>query len=197
MLDDHDTRIINETRSGTFTYRGSVTGRPGLPDNQADVGGWEDYPTIHRPAGFDSDRDGMPNSWETDNDLNPNDPDDRNGIGEGGYTNLEIYLNSMAGITTNIESTNETVPNGFALAQNYPNPFNSSTTILFAIPYQTKFRIDVYDITGRKVTELFNEGRPAGQYEVDFVAEDLSSGVYFYRLSYAGRTFTRKMLLIK
>ncbi|MBN1866496.1 T9SS C-terminal target domain-containing protein [Candidatus Sumerlaeota bacterium] len=98
MLDDHDTRIVTEVTNGTYTYSGSVTSRPGLPDNQADVGGWETYPEEHRPAGWDSDQDGMPNWWEEQLGLNPNDSSDGNGDPDGdGYTNLEFYLNYMAG----------------------------------------------------------------------------------------------------
>jgi len=101
MLDDHDLRVINETRNGTFTYRGSVTGRPGLPDNQADVGGWEDYPEIHRPADFDTDHDGLPDWWESAHHLNCNSPaddfSDANGdTNEDGFTNIEEYLNYLA-----------------------------------------------------------------------------------------------------
>jgi hypothetical protein len=101
MLDDHDTRVINETRNGTYTYRGYYTGRPGLIDNQADAGSWENYPQISRPADFDTDGDGLPNWWETANHLNcnsaPGDTSDANGDLDGdGYTNLEEYLNYLA-----------------------------------------------------------------------------------------------------
>jgi hypothetical protein len=101
MLDDHDIRIINETRNGTFTYRGYITDRPGLIDNQADAGGWETYPEIHRAANFDTDGDGLPNWWEAANHLNCNSPaddlSDANGdINGDGYTNLEEYLNYLA-----------------------------------------------------------------------------------------------------
>lgn len=103
MLDDHDARIIRETRDGTYTYSGSVTGKPGLPDVETDVGGWENYPALTRPANWDTDRDGMPDWWETLHGLNPN-----SGIGNfgesnadpdgDGYTRLEEYLNAIAGL---------------------------------------------------------------------------------------------------
>jgi hypothetical protein len=100
-LDPHDRRIIAETRDGTYKYKGSVTGLPGLPDSQEDVGGWDNYPEVHRPAGWDTDRDGMPDAWETARGLNAKDATDgaadRNG---DGYTNLEDYLNSLVGETT-------------------------------------------------------------------------------------------------
>ncbi len=97
MLDDHDRRVIRETRRGTTTYKGSRSGAPGLPDSQEDVGGWEEYPEVHRPEGWDTDRDGMPDSWETQNGLDPNDPaDGAQDSDRDGYTNLEEYLNELA-----------------------------------------------------------------------------------------------------
>ncbi|TWU27734.1 hypothetical protein Pla144_25110 [Bythopirellula polymerisocia] len=101
VLDDHDKRVIEETRSGTTTYEGSVTGYPGLPDSQEDVGGWEDYPETHRSADWDTDGDGMPNWWEERQGLNPNSPPndltDSNGdANDDGYTNIEEYLQWMA-----------------------------------------------------------------------------------------------------
>ncbi len=97
VLDDHDQRIIREVREGTFTYKGSRNGLPGLPDHQDDVGGWEDYPEIRRPADWDSDRDGLPGKWERDKGLDPEDPSDGALDPDGdGYTHLEDYLNWLA-----------------------------------------------------------------------------------------------------
>jgi len=97
MIDNHDKRVIRETREGTTTYKGSKSGLPGLPDSQEDVGGWEDYPEIHRPADWDTDRDGMPNHWETEKGLNPANARDGALDPDGdGYTNLEDYLNELA-----------------------------------------------------------------------------------------------------
>lgn len=96
MLDDHDRRVIEEARTGTATYKGSKSGLPGLPDSEQDVGGWEDYPEVHRPADWDTDADGMPNAWEQANGLNPTDAMDGPTDSDGdGYTNLEGYLNSL------------------------------------------------------------------------------------------------------
>ncbi|TWT77594.1 hypothetical protein Pla123a_13900 [Posidoniimonas polymericola] len=97
-LDEHDKRVLRETRDGTTTYQGSRSGMPGLPDAQDDVGGWEDYPEEHRPADWDTDADGLPNAWELEHDLDPNDPADAAADPNGdGYTNLEDYLNGLAG----------------------------------------------------------------------------------------------------
>lgn len=97
-LDRHDQRILAEVRSGMCAYRGSRTGLPGLPDSQADVGGWEDYPVVHRPPDWDVDGDGMPDDWERSRGLDPRDPDDGSADRDGDrYTNLEEYLGSLLG----------------------------------------------------------------------------------------------------
>jgi hypothetical protein len=95
-LDQHDQRVLHETRSGTTTYVGSKSGKPGLPDSQRDVGGWEDYPHVERPADWDPDHDGMPTQWELARGLDPSDPSDGPLDPDGdGYTNLEDYLNEL------------------------------------------------------------------------------------------------------
>ncbi|MBI3879268.1 MAG: T9SS C-terminal target domain-containing protein [Verrucomicrobia bacterium] len=100
-LDDHDARVIAETRDSNYTYNGSVSGFHGLPDSQADVGGWENYPAMTRAANWDSDHDGLPDWWENLLGLNPNsapgDFSDANADPDGdGYTRLEDYLNWLA-----------------------------------------------------------------------------------------------------
>lgn len=96
-LDDHDRRVIREVRTGTATYKGSRSGLPGIPDSQNDVGGWEDYPEIHRPPDWDTDGDGMPDFWESRKGLDPDDPTDGAADPDGdGYTCLEDYLNELA-----------------------------------------------------------------------------------------------------
>jgi hypothetical protein len=97
-LDEHDTRIIAEVRAGSFKFKGSKTGLPGLPDSQEDVGGWDNYPEVQRPADWDTDHDGMPDAWEKRAGLNPKNAADTNADRNGdGYTNLEEYLGSLVG----------------------------------------------------------------------------------------------------
>ncbi len=110
LIDDHDARVIRETLDGTYTYTGTgpYGGSPGLPNSQDDVGGWENYPAIQRPVGWDSDHDGLPDWWELAKGLNPNstvgDFSDSNGDPDGDeYTNLEDYLNWLA--TSHIDCT--------------------------------------------------------------------------------------------
>ena len=94
--DEHDRRVIEEVRTKTTTYRGSKTSLPGIPDSQVDVGGWEDYPEVHRPKDWDSDGDGMPDAWEEGRGLDRADPNDgRRDADADGYTNLEEYLNRL------------------------------------------------------------------------------------------------------
>jgi len=65
-------------------------------DSQKEVGGWDIYPSVARPAGFDTDQDGMPDAWERKLGLNPNDPADGNkDHNNDGFTNCEEYINSL------------------------------------------------------------------------------------------------------
>jgi aminopeptidase N len=85
----------------------------------------------------------------------------------------------------------------FNLGTNYPNPFNPSTTISFSIPARASTTLVVYDILGNEITTLINEEREGGNYTISFDASDLTSGIYFYRLTSGGISQSRKMLLIK
>ncbi|MGC4063309.1 MAG: hypothetical protein QM784_01375 [Polyangiaceae bacterium] len=101
VFDDHDARVVKETLNGTYTYKGSVSGKPGLPDNEADVGGYESYPTTTREASWDSDGDGLPNFWETaigtsNSSASGNFADSNGDKDANGYTNLEEYLEWMS-----------------------------------------------------------------------------------------------------
>ena len=83
--DSADERVINDVR----TCRGAII------DSPQQVGGW---PALAGPpAPSDRDHDGMPDDWELAHGLSPDDPADRNGLAAGGYTNLEVYLNDLAG----------------------------------------------------------------------------------------------------
>ena len=92
----HEERIVNETLTKTYTYKGSKTGKKGLIDREADAGGYEDIGTEARPADYDSDADGMPNWWEKLQGLNPQVADNNSDADGDGYTALEDYLNWMA-----------------------------------------------------------------------------------------------------
>ena len=89
-----DSRIVRETREGTFTYTGSNGSKLGLIDSQKDVKGWPEYKQTEVLK--DSDGDGMPDEWEVIQGLNPNDASDGAKYNlSPEYTNLEVYLNSL------------------------------------------------------------------------------------------------------
>ncbi|MFA5833792.1 MAG: S8 family serine peptidase [Bacteroidota bacterium] len=88
-------------------------------------------------------------------------------------------------------------PVSFALYQNYPNPFNPVTTIRYDVPGTSFVRLSVYDVLGREVQSLVKETQSMGKYSVQFDAHNLSSGVYFYRLSVGQQNSIMKMLLVK
>jgi hypothetical protein len=92
--DTHDTRIIEEVRTGTATYGGKWRAANGIIDSQAQVGGWPELKSS--PPPLDTDHDGMPDAWETAHSLVPNDPNDGPADRDGdGYTNVEEYLNGL------------------------------------------------------------------------------------------------------
>jgi len=106
---------------------------------------------------------------------------------------------------------NSTTPEKFSLSQNYPNPFNPNTKIKFTVPtsplnpspYQGEgqrerlITLKVYDILGNEIATLVNEEKPAGEYEVEFSAKGLPSGIYFYQLRAGNFVETKKMVLLR
>ena len=85
----------------------------------------------------------------------------------------------------------------FALLQNYPNPFNPSTMIRYGLPNRSHVSLTVYNTLGQRVTQLVNGEVDAGYHEVKFDGKDLSSGVYFYRMTAGIYTSTRKLVVVK
>ena len=91
----------------------------------------------------------------------------------------------------------EIQPATFQLNQNYPNPFNPTTTISFQIPKSGFVSLTVCDVIGKEIIELVNDEKQAGNYELEFDATGLSSGIYFYQLRAGLYSATKKMLLLK
>ncbi len=106
-----------------------------------------------------------------------------------------------------IAEENKYTPSDFSLSQNYPNPFNPETIISYQLPVSGKVSLKVYDVLGNEVAVLVNEEKPAGKYQVNFHAQrttnsafggqQLSSGVYFYRLQAGNFVQTKKFVLMK
>ncbi len=88
-------------------------------------------------------------------------------------------------------------PTEFSLGQNYPNPFNPSTTINYSIPEFSFVTLKVYDVLGSEVATLVNEDKSVGSYEVEFDANELTSGIYFYKIQAGSFVETKKMVLMK
>lgn len=119
-----------------------------------------------------------------------------NGTAENVYAKY-IGSNGILGGVTSTEGSSDLTTGTFSLSQNYPNPFNPLTRISWQTSdgvYQT---LKVYDMLGNEITTLVNEYRPAGSYNVEFNANNLSSGVYFYKLVAGNYTETKKMMLMK
>jgi len=92
---------------------------------------------------------------------------------------------------------NFNIPKDYSLLQNYPNPFNPSTTISYQIPKAGHVEIKIFDLLGRELSMLVNSDMSAGKHEVKFDGSNLSSGVYFYRMTAENFVSTRKLLLMK
>ncbi|TVQ08228.1 MAG: T9SS C-terminal target domain-containing protein [Balneolaceae bacterium] len=98
-------------------------------------------------------------------------------------------------LPTSIERTD--LPAEFTLSQNYPNPFNPATVIRFGLPEVAEVRLEVFDLTGRRVALLAGENRAAGWHTVSFDGSAVSSGVYVYRLRAGDFVQSRKFMLVK
>ena len=98
---------------------------------------------------------------------------------------------------TGVDNGISNLPKAFALYQNYPNPFNPTTIISYSVPKAGLVKIKVYDILGREVTQLVNEQKNAGTYNIEFNASKLATGVYFYRMQAGSFAQTKKLLLLK
>ena len=96
-----------------------------------------------------------------------------------------------------IEGANPNILDKFILEQNYPNPFNSETNVSFSLNKEAFIKLEVYDISGRIIVELAKGYYEAGNYNLKFIAFNIPSGMYFYRLEAGSEVISRKMLLIK
>jgi len=112
-----------------------------------------------------------------------------------------IYKTDSNGITPNlvsIKSNLELNISEYKLIQNYPNPFNSTTTIRFKIPKNDFVKIKIFNASGKEVATLVNNEFLSGEYLINFNAEGLPTGIYFYQLVINDVLVeTKKMLLLK
>ena len=152
--DNVDARYMEEVETGTAKYTGSVTKQEGLIDVVADVEGYteKNFPTDSRPAGYDSDNDGMPDEWETANGLDPNDASDANDYTldkeKGWYTNVEVYLNSIVEHIVKAQNADaETAVNEY-----YPTCVSTGISTIPAVSSEVE-KIEYYTLDGVKLNE--------------------------------------------
>jgi len=115
---------------------------------------------------------------------------------KGNY-GCDINGNDVNYTSTAIDDDQYTIPQEFILNQNYPNPFNPETTIEYSLPASAYVIITIYDIKGRRIKTLVDEFQNSGKHSIQFRAENLPTGKYFYQLNAGGNIFTKSMLLIK
>ncbi len=119
-------------------------------------------------------------------------------VGRDNSGNIAIArINNDGMPITEVESSENIIISQFELMQNYPNPFNPSTTISFSIPDISFVSLKIYDALGKEVAELINKELSQGKYSVNFSAQNLSSGIYFYQISTKNFNSVKKMILLK
>ncbi|MCL5030727.1 MAG: T9SS type A sorting domain-containing protein [Bacteroidetes bacterium] len=119
-------------------------------------------------------------------------------ISSGKYSyRLKQIDNNGAYKYSNVVEVSFMKPTEFALNQNYPNPFNPSTVISFSIPEDSHVMLKLYDMLGREVQTLINENRKAGTHNINFYADNLSNGVYLYKLTAGNYSDIKKMIILK
>ncbi|MEJ5351081.1 MAG: T9SS type A sorting domain-containing protein [Melioribacteraceae bacterium] len=112
-----------------------------------------------------------------------------------GWTNYDPQSTNYS-VTNSIEE-NEFIPSEFVLYQNYPNPFNPSTTITFKLSKPAYVKLSVYNSLGQLIENLVSEYKNPGTYFINWNAENLSTGIYYYSLQTEGNTISKKMMLLK
>ena len=118
-------------------------------------------------------------------------------VGGSWDTRGKVYIYSLDSPDEVKENRDQNISRQIMLYQNYPNPFNSSTIIRYSIPKQEQVTLKIYDQLGRLVTTLVNGKQNAGEHQVEFHTDELSSGVYIYKIQSGDFMSSKKMLLLK
>lgn len=191
--DTVDGRLVQEAKIGTYTFTGSNGSTKGLIDTQSDVGGWPTYNATTAP--IDTDIDGMPDAWETANGLNPNSVADGNvfTLSTEGYTNLEVYLNSLVGSITlgqnadGISSIHEIVADAIS-----PVKALVSSGMVFVQSFNPLKKIELFTMQGRRcfVKELNGSSQWSGN------VNNLNSGLYLMKSYLENAQVTTLKLLV-
>ncbi len=116
--------------------------------------------------------------------------DTRENIVPANRPKLTVSYTTTSGVT-------ETIPERFALHQNYPNPFNPATTIAFELATRSHASLKIFNLLGQEVATVVNGILPAGVHSAQWIAAEMSSGIYVYRLEAEGSVATRKLVLAR
>jgi hypothetical protein len=106
----------------------------------------------------------------------------------------DVAYRSMRAYTM---GSDDALPGGYVLSQNYPNPFNPITKISLSLPSAAVVKLEVFNIMGQRVATLYNGVLENGEHVFSWDAREMSSGVYFYKLTAPDFSATRKMVLLK
>jgi hypothetical protein len=106
------------------------------------------------------------------------------------------YSNEASLVVVGVKKE-EGIPTEYSLSQNYPNPFNPTTKLKFALPKTVLTKLIIYDLLGREVETIINKELEAGYYEVEFNANQFSTGIYLYKIQAGDFLQTKKMILMK
>jgi hypothetical protein len=117
-----------------------------------------------------------------------------NSGGESEWSSIWSFTTSDV---TTVDSLVNHIPQHFSLSQNYPNPFNPGTMIRYSIPTSVTVRLVVYNMLGQLVQELVDEYQEAGMYEVEFDANELPSGIYFYYFHAGHYVESKRMIILR
>lgn len=177
---NNDIWMVYSTNGGvSWSTPRNLSNSPGLDDRFASVSSWNE-------PGFAN------IVWQEDPEAGGNI------IGDPGATvrmTRQVFIKTA--LTGSSAGSGEFAPTAYRLEQNYPNPFNPSTRIVYSLPAASDVSLNVYNTLGQKVATLVNGYKTAGSYEVDFVADRLSSGVYYYTLEAGQFKATKKMAVVK
>ena len=180
ILDPVDLRILGQVRGD------SVIIGDGIIDSQDEVGGW---PTYGMPADedlpVDTDKDGIPDSWETDNGLDPNDVEDGKIIAADGYSNLEHYLNSDIAYIPPAISSIKINEQANPILDLYPNPVQNN---IYINANQTATKIEILSIDGKLILT-----KKIKNNESSFNISQVETGFYLIKIDFEGTIITKKL----
>lgn len=114
-----------------------------------------------------------------------------------GTSSSGVFKRPLSEVINSVNQISSNVPEGFSISQNYPNPFNPTTKIKFDLRTSENVKLVVFDAVGKEVATLVNEKLGAGSYEADFDGANLTSGIYFYKISAGSFNSVKKMMLVK